>query len=507
MMNLSSYLRTRLWIPLFFIPLVFFATLKTHKTRVADGDEVHYLLIAESIFDDFDLRMDNQYPDRHSFMPHPSDRHVIVTPSGIAFPVHDIGLPIMMLPMLSFVHLVVPHVPEAYLRLTKVNDFVKVTYTFFSYQSMLLSSFLTLFLFHYLRRQFGFSDRQALAGSLLAIVTPPLLTYGYHFHTEIYSAFFVLCAIFYLYNEDLVARPFVYALCLFVLSWLHVKNLPLVAALWLIWTLKSWRERPSIRHTLILIPSVFLIIACGLRLFLHHHYFGHFYLNTPRTDLRVIPLSVHYVPGSLIGMVVDRQYGLLFSSPLFWFLPGALFLISRKEWRFWWTSEGIVMGAYIAGLLPFFCWWGGGSPSGRHLVTIVPLLWPPLLLLIRACWNSRDGWLVKAIIGLSLVISAYIWQNPKNVWWTAEGHNPWMDVFTIHDMAWQKMFPAFFDRSPYFIGQILFWVFAFFLLGLRLYKSGSSLPVSQLKRRTKGPGLVIRHLIRAGNGAWHKSEI
>src|SRR5690242_11857845 len=98
---------------LFFIPLLFLITLKTHRTYAGGGDQSHYLLIAESLLSDGYLRMENQYPASKIFLPHlvESPGHSVRTPLKSIFPMHDIGLPILMLPFLEVVNIVVPRIP------------------------------------------------------------------------------------------------------------------------------------------------------------------------------------------------------------------------------------------------------------------------------------------------------------------------------------------------------------------------------------------------------------
>ena len=76
--------------------------LTTHGKYSVSGDEPHYLLVAESLLSDGDLDLEDNYArgdGRH--FGHAGlavDGHARRTPSGGMLPVHDIGLPLALLP-------------------------------------------------------------------------------------------------------------------------------------------------------------------------------------------------------------------------------------------------------------------------------------------------------------------------------------------------------------------------------------------------------------------------
>src|SRR5258708_6148961 len=132
------------------VPLLFFMTLKSHGTHCGEGDEPHYLLVGESLIDDFDLNMVNQYPDRHRFIPQLElGGHSIPDRFGGQYPVHALGLSVLLVPALLAVHAFVPYVPQAVLNALRLTP-EKLTVSVLAQHSMLVTCLLTVLLFVYL---------------------------------------------------------------------------------------------------------------------------------------------------------------------------------------------------------------------------------------------------------------------------------------------------------------------------------------------------------------------
>ena len=62
-------------------------------------------------------------------------------------------------------------------------------------------------------------------------------------------------------------------------------------------------------------------------------------------------------------------------------------------------------------------WTGGWSPAARFLTPIVPLLAIPIALAIPRYPQA----LVVGVAAVQVIISAYMWQNPKNLWNDGDG--------------------------------------------------------------------------------------
>src|SRR5260221_8290638 len=93
---------------LFMIVGLVLASLITHSTHIGTGDEPHYLAIAHSLAFDWDLDLGNNYGAAEPLIFDGGlepGAHVIRGANGIARPVHDVGMPLMLAP---YVRIAVP---------------------------------------------------------------------------------------------------------------------------------------------------------------------------------------------------------------------------------------------------------------------------------------------------------------------------------------------------------------------------------------------------------------
>ena len=76
---------------------------------------------------------------------------------------------------------------------------------------------------------------------------------------------------------------------------------------------------------------------------------------------------------SLVGLFLDRSFGLLPHAPVFVLaLAGLLALRHVRPGEGW--PQALVAAAVLAPVLPWRMWWGGQCPPARFLVPLVPFL-------------------------------------------------------------------------------------------------------------------------------------
>ena len=103
----------------YFVPLTFFLvawTLTTHGKYSVSGDEPHYLIVSQSLLSDRDLDLRNNHAERQEVKfgvvelePGP---HAQVARDGRLMPVHDIGVPVLLLPVYAAAVTVAAWPPE-----------------------------------------------------------------------------------------------------------------------------------------------------------------------------------------------------------------------------------------------------------------------------------------------------------------------------------------------------------------------------------------------------------
>jgi hypothetical protein len=327
------------------------------RLRVS-GDEPHYLLMAQSLWreHDLDLRDNFEREDFLEYTPGPLAPHY-GTPrrDGRPYPAHSPGLPMLLAPIYAFGG-----------RLACV-------------------AFLSL-----IGAALGLEARRLAlrfvpkAGSPLlawaAAVGPPSAFYAFHIYTELPSALALAFCLRVLLSAPTPLWASAAALAACALPWLHMKMIPVAAGLGVLALLKL-RGR-----SLVLFLMVAVLMAAGY-LGYHQYVFGKpsplaVYGGLPPEFSAPVPLR------ALLGMLLDRSFGLLPHAPVFLLaLAGFVRLVARP------TRDGVVLVVLsLLALLPAVAWrmwWGGQCPPGRFLVPLVPLL--AVLVAIRASQGPSRG--------------------------------------------------------------------------------------------------------------------
>jgi hypothetical protein len=120
------------------------------------------------------------------------------------------------------------------------------------------------------------------------------------------------------------------------------------------------------------------------------------------------------------GLLLDQEYGLLPYAPVFLLAPlGLVRLVKTRPATA--GAVAVVVASYLAFILfpvtNVHGWTGGWSPAGRFLTPILPLA----AIGIAVSIGSLPRLMTVPLIVLQVVISAYCWQNPKNLWNDGDG--------------------------------------------------------------------------------------
>src|ERR1700730_4185465 len=103
--------RTLMW-TIWLTVFVFVWTLTTHGKYSVSGDEPHYLMITQSIVSDMDLDVGNNYAANDGrLFGHDQlvmGPHAVLDPAGRTESVHDIGLPVLLVPEYLLAQVVSP---------------------------------------------------------------------------------------------------------------------------------------------------------------------------------------------------------------------------------------------------------------------------------------------------------------------------------------------------------------------------------------------------------------
>jgi hypothetical protein len=344
------------------------------------GDEPHYLTMAQSLASDGDLDLTDEFAQREyapffggTLEAHTSPR----SPRGRLYAVHTPGLPALILPAYA------------------VGGYAGVRLL------MSLLAALTGVVVARLVRETTGSLAASLAAWGILSFTPPLAFYAVVVYPEtpaaLASAVFLLVA----RRDPTPARLLLVAALAAGLPWLHPKFLPLAAVgLGLV---LARRGSGAARAGAL---AVFLASLALLLLFFETHYgrasFGAAYGAGLSSDV-----SLLHVPRGALALLLDRQFGLLSVSPVWCLaLPGLGLLLRARLGD---ALRVILLGGATAIVgAAFSMWWGGSCPPARFLVPALPAL---ALALAPALARFKDT--AAALTGLGVGVIALAAEAPR----------------------------------------------------------------------------------------------
>lgn len=394
------------WSPLLagaFAVVIYLILLPHQLQWPIDGDEPYYVLTAESIIQDGDVDLANQFREiessaagRPDLAPHPGE------PAG-----RQGERPSRYEPFLSI--LLIPGL--------LLGGLPGAVITIVIFGGLLVHSLMRLI------EEEGISHRAAVAVYPLLALGPPLLFYATRIWPEVPAAWCL--------SESIRAtraghRGKLVAL-LVALSLLKLRFIPIAIGLLLVFL---WRRGVSWRVLLgglvaLLLPMLVVWSTTGNPLRVHAPH-----------ELVTGELW-KYVRGGF-GLLLDGQGGLLFQAPL-WFLS----ILSLLHWRK--LPEAMRMGAvasllYLLLLLPRVQWHGGWAPPLRYLIVFAPLF------ALGAAWmieRIRPFW-IGAVALATAVLSLRGVLFPWRLFHIENGENVLGEFLSrIHQSDFSRLLPSF----------------------------------------------------------------
>ncbi len=366
---------------LFAVAAALASTVALHYARAAEpsGDEIDYLMMAQSVWreGDLDLR-DNfargdyrEYLGGYDRMPGGTRRA-----DGRPYPTHSAGLSVLLAP--------------AYALGGRRACVVLLA---------LVAAGLSLFMRDLARRS-GAGEGSALV-CWAATVGPPVLYYSAFLYTEVPVAFALALALRLLLVSPGPRSAAGAALALSALPWLHVRMTLAAAALG---AFAAVRLRGRARVAFLATAAAMAAAYAGYQhsVFRTLSPFARYAGQTPIPMARATPLR------TLVGLVVDGAYGLLPYAPVFLLALAGLPLLFKRGRQ----DRGALLAAGLGALLPVLGWrnWWGFSPPARFTIPLVPVLALAIAARLAAAPGrglARWRWaLVAAGMGLALLMFA-----------------------------------------------------------------------------------------------------
>lgn len=402
-----------------FLPLAFgvlvLAAGRSHVQVGPQGDEPHYLMVADSLLRDFDLGLERDYAEGRyaAFHDAPLAPHYRVRGrAGAIYSLHALGLSVLILPAWA------------------LAGYAGVT-VFMALLAALVASEVRSWVLELL-------GRPALADALgwLAVLSPPLAHYAGLVFTEIPAALALSLGLRLGRRSEWRAREALLVGCAAaLLPWLNVRYAPLAA---IVVVHALWRRPSPAALGRVLGPCA--ASAAGL-LFYHFTLYG--FWDPRRVYGRRPELSLSTLAEGLPGLLLDQEFGLLVYAPvLVLALPG-LVLLFRRDRRL----ALALLAATAAVVLTagsWHMWRGGFNPPGRFLVPIAPLA----LLAVALVWEKRGlGAGAALLVGWTLWTGLAGAAEPRLVHRDRDGTAP---LFRERSGAreWTGLLPAYVLADP-----------------------------------------------------------
>jgi hypothetical protein len=374
------------------------------------GDAPHYLAMSHSLAHDQDLDLTNQYSPEggYIFYPGPPEGHARAGRGGRLYSIHYTGLPIAATPVFWLAEQIALRVPETFLdfvtwdRALACRDLISVAMA-------LVYAWTATLTYRTTKRLYRMQTLPTLA-TALAFGVPPLVCMSILVFTEVPAAFLLAWFSSMMLGPRLSVWKLMVPLSL--LPWLHARYslFALIAFVWV--ALHLWRneERPMrAMGTVLPIP-----VVSALLLFVHGWWMFGTVLPFGRYG-EVPPLSTHTLLPGLMGLLLDRDFGLLSVAP-FWGIALATWIRSRHVPVGYTAFAGsCFLGSWIVGAFHPI-WWGGFSPPARFILPILPLLVP---LLAQGLSRFQSGW-KRGLLCIHLLWSgtmlALLVMRPVRLW-------------------------------------------------------------------------------------------
>jgi hypothetical protein len=407
----------------------------SHGHYAGSGDAIHYMVVARSLAFDGDVDLGNDYSDPTNIIKEPAGAHARIGRDGVLRPIHDIGLPLLGAPLFRVAYSLAKltdRLPASFRRRARLGEFIALR-QLVSMLMILVTAALAVVFFD---ASWGLTGQKALAfaWALIWTLSPPILSHGYVFMTEIPSALIALLV--YGRRDDVLGdrpswRGLVLGLLTGLLFLIHIRNIGLIVAIVL---LIVWRVRFRLWRAVGF--GVGLSIMAAIKIALNLRFWG-----TPFTaPLGHIGswlgttwfLSEASLRG--LGLSFDARHGLLMSAPVYLFVPAAWFLLRRRSRAASSELLLLVMSYLVFVITPvtnIYGWRGGWSPPARFLVPIAPFLGLAVPLLLTE-WRRP---VVAALVVLQLLLDALFCTRPMLLWSEGAGPSPFLEAVVGRSLA------------------------------------------------------------------------
>jgi hypothetical protein len=375
-----------------------------------EGDEPHYLMVADSLLRDHDVSLERDYAEGRYRAFHPADlapHYRVRGRHGEILSMHAVGLSVLILPA-----------------------YAAGGYPAVSFFMALLAALLARET-RELARAWGLGEAPAEAAGWVVALSPPLVHFAGLVFTEVPAALAVAVALRRIRDLSAPRAGDVLLLgaALAVLPWLNVRYTVLAVLLFLF----ALAGRPRAR-VVGLLAGFLGVTAVALALY-HEALYG--FLDPRRVYGRRPEIALANLREGLPGLLLDQEFGLLVYAPIFVLAVPGLGRLWRRDRRCAAAAASLTLATLLtAGSWPM--WRGGWNPPARFLLPVVPAL----AVGLGACFQRGLGSAPALLLGWSVWTGLAGGVEPRLVHRDRDGTAPLFRAFSGAE-EWTRLLPGY----------------------------------------------------------------
>ncbi len=336
----------------------------THTVLFPSGDEPHYLVLAQSLWRDGDLLIENNHTRRDyaEYFGRDLDPHYLTR--GVdreIYSVHPIGMPVLITPVYA------------------LGGYDLVVAFFVA-----MAATAAAVVWRWVVALTGALGTPTLAWAAI-VLSAPFLINAFTIYPEVPAALVVALALVLTLRPTPGGRTWhdlAIGLLAGALPWLSTKYAPMSAALVAVaLARRAWPLHPGERRWQIA-AGVRVAVPYGLSLLAWFAFF-YAYWGTPWPSAPYGAMSQTEIDNTLFGvpgLLFDQEYGLLAYAPAYVLAGFGVWTMTRRPGplRRLGLEVALVFGALLFTVGAFRIWWGGSAAPGRPITSGLLILMLPI---------------------------------------------------------------------------------------------------------------------------------
>ena len=371
------------------------------------GDEPHYLVVTQSLLLDGDLRIENNH-DNGDYLSYFSGRlmpdFLERGADGEIYSVHAPGLPAFLIPAFA---------------LGGYGGAVAV---------MIGAAVLASALTWHVAWLISASVAGAWAACAAVFLTAPFFFHAFAIYPDGFGALWTMVGVWTLVRLELglpVSRSMLAGAgaALSLLPWFHTRFALIAGVLGAVLVLRLWPSRER-RQALAALLAVPLVAAAT--------WFGFFWYvwgsPSPAAPYGAqTNTELAYLGRGAAGLLLDQQFGLLTTAPIYALAAVGLWSLARRRPRLAGELACIVV-PYVLTTSAYAMWWGGSSAPARFLIALLPIGALPLAW----WWPTRSGpWRILALgllfVSVLLILPRTLVDDGRMIYNGRSGFDPTLE--------------------------------------------------------------------------------